>query len=287
MLKMKSPACHHHPCFLPVVLATLLVSSARATPITASVGFGVQAHFGSEYRPSGPIADVQSYPDQQLVQDAWGVVGSDLHANANVTSNDGLGHTVNAYGNAAANWTADGNAGSFTLGYGWSAVSNPYVISQIGTAQGTDLRNWAYTFVADANGLFVLNYAVSGYGWVLGSRMFDIIVNEGPTITNPFISGSIYDESPPSKSSFDDAGQFTKAVVAGQEYTIVIANSFGIASGIPTGSADVTGEFNWTLPTGGTVASVPDTGSTCALLGLGLGGLGFAKRRALAKKAAA
>lgn len=244
-----------------------------ATSISASVGFGVQGKLG--LGPPFTPPDVGTVVDQQT----WGVVGSPLSASATSADTDGVA-SLSAYGTAQATWAAHGNSGAFELDYGWSAhgfSSDPGQVGQLATDRG-NLYNWSYTFIADADGQFVMNYDVTGTGTTSGISGFSIITNEGPAITNPFLARGIFNTSLSGFHDFTDVDQWVLNVLAGTEYTVTVSNASNLAGSFGPDDAAVVGRFSWTLP-GSTVGSVPETGSTFALLGVGLGGLVLATRR--------
>jgi len=222
----------------------------RATPVYAGLGFGVSAYQGSPTSVYG--SDHAS----------WGVVGSPLSVSATATEGG-----VTSFGSETATWAPDGNSGTVVADYGWSFRAPAGVYTGVGT--GESGPNWEYSFVADATGNFVLNYNVTGTGDTLFGLQGFRIGEHG--YFNLGYAG--VDDAHPSVS-----GQYIYAVTAGNYYDFQFVNLGNINGTIQTLDASVHGEFTWTLP-GAEPPSVPDSSPSVVLLGLGLGGLGVARRR--------
>lgn len=181
-------------------LVTLLASAATAfaTPIDASMNFSVS------------LGDPVVSNNFDLV--SWSVtpVGLSVAASASLVSS-------NVYGNGSATWAADGNSGTIQMNFGWDLDGGV-------KAANTNLApsNWVYNFTADANGNFVMNYAIGGSGHDLfglwGFDLFHILDNG--------VGGPVTDANDPSSS-----GQFVGAVTAGQNYFVSLYNNGNISSG--------------------------------------------------------
>lgn len=148
------------------------------------------------------------------------------------------------------------------MGFGWDVTNAQLAQTDLG------ISNWRYTFTADATGSFVMDYVVAGVGNKFGLWGFylqhDLLNGINPPAVNPF---------DPSGS-----GQFVAGVVAGQTYTASLKNGGNVAGEAITLEGSATGQFDWRLVPDQQV-SVPDTGSTLALLGVAFGGLLVARRK--------
>jgi len=227
-------------------------TASRATPVDGSMSVGVDTSIFASGFAFNSGADSAS----------WSGTPASLSVAATAPSALPSGSATNAFANGTAAWAADGNSGSVAFNYGWSFVdgldyANP------GMQTNGNGPNWSYTFVADATGNFVLNYNLISIGDPLGLHKGFYIGSDGGSTLNLFAAGS---------------GTFIQAVTAGSTYNVSFmnnGNSFDRDGGLDVA---IEGTFNWTLP-GGASTRVPETSSTFALLGLGLGGLGCAARR--------
>ena len=234
-----------------VGLLALSSPSLVATPVYAGLGFGVSStQYGGQ-----PIVYVSDHA-------SWGVLGSPLSVSATATDRG-----ATAYGSESATWAPDGNSGTLVADYGWSIRAPEGTTSSVGT--GDSGPNWEYSFIADATGNFVLNYDVAGSGDTLFGLQGFRIGEHGY-----FDLGyALVDNAHPSVS-----GQYVFAVTQGQGYDFQLVNLGNISGTIQKLDASVHAEFDWTLP-GAVANSVPESTSTVAFLGLGLGVLGFMSRQ--------
>ena len=241
-----------------------LVPHARATPISAFMGAQSTVNY---YQEAGGLTIAQ---DNQ----AWTGTPGSLSVNTTATGISQNGSTATTFNRGTGTWAADGNSGMVTIDYGWS-VNTHDVGAAVATGSIDPLYeyNWSYTFTPDTSGLFVMNASIVGTG-----------SSSDPTVAYPMfglegfdIIGSAF--IPLGLNSIDPttSGTVSQWVDAGSTYTMVLRNGGNLSGGLSEREAAVHAEFSWSLP--GTSAAVPETSGTLALLGLGLGGLGFASRQ--------
>lgn len=241
-----------------------LVPHLQATPITAYLGASSTVNFYSE---AGGLTVAQ---DTQ----AWAGTPGALSVSTVAAGISENGSTATTFNRGSGTWAPDGNSGTVTIDYGWSANTHDVVTAAAtGSVDPQYGLNWSYTFTADQTGLFVINCVVVGSGSTndpgVTFPMFGLIGFD--TIGSAFF--------PLGVNFFDPtaSGQVTQMLQAGNTYTMVIRNGGNISGSLGEREAAVHAEFSWSLP--GATFAVPDAASTLALLGLGLGGLGLASRR--------
>lgn len=150
------------------------------------------------------------------------------------------GGTLDASGGITATWI-DPDAGHVVWSVAWSASNLPASsgglvgLPAIGSGDG-----WIYTFTADANGQFVLDYDVS----MGGSNTFGL--NQFNFLWLP--PGAPFPEQ--TGLTPGTSGSVSKAVMAGQQYTVRITNNSGLTTtgaAISDRTANMTGTFDWRI----------------------------------------
>jgi hypothetical protein len=141
---------------------------------------------------------------------------------------------------------------------GWNTVG----VSQ-GSAVLFNGLDWTYEFLADTTGLFTLDYDVTGSG----SDTFGL-------------NGFNFSWSEPESDDFfnlDTSGTITRAITAGNTYTVNITNQANIFGSLGTRDARMDGAFNWRIDT--TAVAVPESSSALVTLAFGALGAGSLLKR--------
>jgi hypothetical protein len=151
--------------------------------------------------------------------------------------------------------------------YGWD-VSVSDAAYSVKLNEHGDGDDWTYTFVADADGVFSMEYLVTGSGSTFG--LWGWAINW---------SGLGGGQSLPGDAAFspDASGVFLRDVLAGQTYTVGLSNNANLFVDDPVSIAFqgfMDGSFEWEI----TSTAVPEP-STWALLTLGLAVVGWKRRR--------
>ncbi len=212
----------------------------RTLAIAAAIGLGAV----SMAAPAAPISSTlsltafaqagpESATDTQSA--SWTTPLQPLSVSVRARANDVVGEGyAEAFGSAQATWAADGLSGNVTFTIGWDTAN--------GYASAVDLRgsggDWRYTFVADTDGVFSIDYSVTAsgnsfglWGWFV---RWDGLGGDILTTLDAFNPSLV--------------GSASRPLTAGQTYTIALQNNANLSG--PDGlfsSASMDGLFNWRI----------------------------------------
>lgn len=230
-----------------MLMASCFAEGVFATPLSASLSLQASA------TTTGGATDTQTSTD------AWGVLLSPLSVSAQANAIDQTGSRINVFGSASANWAANGLSGTVNFNnYGWNFVGTG------GTATLNALPNWTFSFIANGNGAFNMNYDVVGSGDTFGLWGWNISINGSDYLT--------LNANDPTLSGFMSAD-----LVDGELYTVSLHNNANLSaqSGVDRIAGAMDGVFNWSIETED--RPVPEPFSL-ALVAIGLLALHAVKR---------
>lgn len=222
-----------------VLMASCFAEGVYATPLSASLSLQASA------TTTGGASDTQTSTD------SWGVLLSPLSVSTQATAVDQSGTSISVFGAASASWAANGLSGTVNFdNYGWRFIGTG------GTATLNAHPDWTYSFMANGNGSFTMNYDVVGSGDTFGLWGWNISING-----SEYLSLSASD---PTASGF-----ISEDLVDGQIYTVSLVNNANLSApgGVDRLLGTMDGVFNWTIETSGN--QVPEPFSL-ALLAIGL-----------------
>lgn len=242
-------------CALGCAIGLAISPATHAGPISSSMSLAARAVAGPEMATSTDTA-------------SWGVPLSPLAVSVSAYAVDAVGEGyASAFGSGTATWAADGLSGtvSFT-NVGWDVAN--------GRSSSVDLRwggdDWTYTFVADSDGVFSIDYQVVG----LGSNLFGLW---GWYIAWSGLGGdilSVLDPFDPNRSA-----TASRDLTAGETYTVSLRNNANLAGEAGLFSAArMNGLFNWRITAAPNAVSEP--GSLALLLAATLVALAMRGRAA-------
>jgi len=229
------------------VAAFVAVSVVSATYVEAATAISSSVNTSGFLNVDIPNSTGVSSSDSQS---QLGTVNS-LSAQINIQQTVGDNHG-SAASSAGASWV-DANSGSawFTR-VGWSINSSAQ--SRIALNGGNDLSNiWEYTFTATGNGTFDMSYDVSGIGDKFG-------------LWGAYIGWTGAGGGLNASDAYDPTanGLFSRAIVAGQTYTISVYNNANVSGEFGLGNDGYSyGKFDWNI----TESAVPGPAAALPFVG--------------------
>lgn len=243
-----------------VILLLLGTSLASAVPVEGTLNAGASASTSATHET--PATDFNTT--------TWISTPTELSVQATATATDDGGNSAVAFAKHHATWAADGNSGTFASEIGWISNGAARVDSMSG-------RDWVYTFQADQDSLFVLDYSLAG-SWT--SSYAEAGLN-GYMLLKRDATNTLLDWVDLSFTSNPSTGQYQSLLVGGTTYTFTIFNQANLDAGatavLPPGETKLTSAFSWSITN--REASVPEAASTATLLALGGLLLAFARAR--------
>lgn len=170
-----------------------------------------------------------------------------------------------AYQLGSAHWGA--NAGYYNMHQGldaqWSGITD--FAYGVAVAPAPD---WSYTFQAEGDGVFTLDWDLTATGFDLSLIWFLVSWSDEP-FGQPHA---------PADFGFRFVGSLSKAIQAGQTYTVAITHGAALSgTTTPLGQHSGAGVFNYAITE---TAAVPEPAAWALMIGgFGLAGLGLRRRR--------
>ena len=237
------------PC---LVLSSCLFLSQSAFAGVISLGSTLELKARANSNGAGEVTDIDSASQGSSL--------SNLGVSVSATSTS-TGGFATVSGSGSASWVnaAQGQVQFDNLG--WESLNNTsYSLVDIGGFNSDPI--WSYTFEADVDGLFTMDWSVfvesettTEFG--LGGFRFSLTGAGG--------GQSLFQVGAPGTTN---SGTTTRNIFAGNQYTAILESDAALVGGIATRTAFMDGDFNWSMDSG-PFSSVPEPGSVI-LLSLGL-----------------
>jgi hypothetical protein len=206
---------------------------------------------------------------------AWTGAPTDLSVTTQIRSSAAA--EVTARGRTDAHWDLATQTGFVRLSdRGWLVDDSRALSTQVGVSLVSSLAapDWNYSFVADGDGIFLIQFDLSASGAATGLGSWDLAVSVdgGPAVVRNLLRVGA------APAGVHSSGGHEEALQAGRTYSISLLNNEGFNESPViqrTRNATERGTFNWSI----TEAAVPEP-STWLLMLTGFGALGSALRRA-------
>jgi len=236
------------------------LEAGTVTPVSSSVDLDAQVTAGAEGITPATATDPETK--------SQGATINTLSVTTSATSTGG--GSVSASGTLTSSWSS-ASAGTLKYLDMIIHITNAFT----GFYTHTDLKDWRYTFQANANGTFDLNYQASQsstFGAPL-ENSWRFVWDNGTGPTYSYFGGAV----DPTLS-----GTFSRPIQAGQTYTVGIDNSWATNFAGPfsfSQTQTMNATFDWSI----SATAVPEPSSLVSLglavMAYGLGGLGRRRSR--------
>jgi len=192
-----------------------------ATPIYASMSVTGMAQLDCPNRSAPCSPSVYYSTDSSSA--AWGTLLSPLGIDAKATvANPATGSSLTVSGAGSATWGTGGDTGTISFSnYGWTTLAPAGAKDSEELARlNTGGPDWAYTFQADSDGTFTMDFNVTASGDPFGLWGWNIDWNSAPGLALGWTKAL-----DPTAS-----GTFIEPLIAGQIYTVSLQNFANISS---------------------------------------------------------
>ncbi|HBL14568.1 MAG TPA: hypothetical protein DD379_24900 [Cyanobacteria bacterium UBA11162] len=250
----------------------LLLMKSITIKIPVAIGTALITLVTMSLQPAkAAILALDSSLDLEATADAGGELVTD-------TDFDSQGNTINPLNASVSAFAAFGTASVLSqakASASWLNTSQGQVVfSDVGWEtsnvfsgeatlfNGTD---WTYTFFADTDGIFTLDYDVSAST----DTTNDFGLNGFNFIWSGFEGNTFF--------GLNSSGTLTRTITAGDTFTVNINNQANIFGGLSTRQASMDGNFTWKIQT----ATVPEPSSILGILALGALGASLTKKHKL------